>query len=106
IIRKGRNAGMDSYSAFYENDRKTPTGLLGYLENHSIHTVYLCGLALDWCVYFSAIDSIQHGFNTSVIMDLTRAVDLPAGFVLERERDMQKAGITLIESSFFKAGRK
>jgi nicotinamidase/pyrazinamidase len=102
IIRKGRNAGMDSYSAFYENDRKTPTGLEGYLENHGIRTVYLCGLALDWCVYFSALDSIQHSFDTYVIMDLTRAVDLPAGYAFEKEGEMKKAGINLIESSFFK----
>ena len=106
IIRKGRNAGMDSYSAFYGNDRKTPTGLEGYLENHGIRTVYLCGLAFDWCVYFSALDSIQHGFDTYVIMDLTRAVNLPAGYALEKEKEMKKAGISLLESSFFKAGRK
>ena len=102
IIRKGRSVNMDSYSAFYENDRKPPTGLAGYLENHGIKNVYLCGLALDWCVFFSAMDSIKQGLKTSVIMDLTRAVDLPAGFALEREGDMKKAGISLIESSFFK----
>jgi len=102
LIRKGRNAGMDSYSAFYENDRKTPTGLAGYLENNGIQTVYLCGLAFDWCVYFSAMDSLQHGFNTIVISDLTRAVDLPAGYALEKEKEMQKAGISLIKSSYLK----
>ena len=106
IIRKGRNTGMDSYSAFYENDRKTPTGLEGYLENHGIRTVYLCGLALDWCVYFSALDSRQHSFDTYVILDLTRAVDLPAGYAFEKEKEMKKAGISFIESSFFKAGRQ
>ena len=102
LIRKGRNAGMDSYSAFYENDRKTPTGLAGYLENNGIQTVYLCGLAFDWCVYFSAMDSIKHGFNPIVISDLTRAVDLPVGYALEKEKEMQKAGISLIELSYFK----
>lgn len=102
LIRKGRNIGVDSYSAFYENDRKTPTGLVGYLKDHGIRTVYLCGLAFDWCVYFSALDSIQHSFDTYVIMDLTRAVDLPAGYALEKEKEMQKADISLIKSSYLK----
>lgn len=102
ILRKGRNIMMDSYSAFFENDRKTPTGLAGYLKDHKIKKVHICGLTLDWCVYFSALDSIQHGFDTYVILDLTRAVDLPAGYALEKGKEMKEAGITLIESSFFK----
>lgn len=101
VIRKGRNMNLDSYSAFYENDKKTLTGLSGYLKDHGIDKVYICGLALDWCVFFSAMDSMQQGFNTSVIMDLTRAIDLPVGFVLEREEAMKKAGIGLVESSCF-----
>ncbi len=106
ILRKGRNIMMDSYSAFFENDRKTPTGLAGYLRDHGLKKVYICGLAMDWCVYFSAIDSVAQGFETYVIKDLTRAVDLPSGYALEKEKEMKKAGISLIESSFFKAGRK
>ena len=102
IIRKGRNVNLDSYSAFWENDKKTPTGLAGYLNNHGIKSVYLCGLALDWCVYFSAMDSLAHGFDTSVMMDLTRAVNLPAGYSLEKENEMQNAGVILLESSFFR----
>ncbi len=102
ILRKGRDVNIDSYSAFYENDRITPTGLAGYLENHGIRKIYLCGLALDWCVYFSAMDSKNHGFDTSVIVDLTRVVDLPAGYALEKKKEMEQAGIDLIESSSLK----
>jgi len=101
IIRKGRNKEMDSYSAFFENDRKTPTGLNGYLKDHGIKKVYLCGLAFDWCVYFSAVDSVKNGFETYVIMDLTRSIDLPAGYAQEIENEMKQAGIKLIDSSYF-----
>lgn len=101
IIRKGRNTALDSYSAFYENDRKTPTGLKGYLNDHGIHKVYLCGLAFDWCVYFSAMDSIKNGFETFVIIDLTRSIDLPEGYALEKENEMKQAGINIINSAFF-----
>ena len=99
IIRKGRNKMLDSYSAFFENDRKTPTGLKGYLTDHNIKNVYLCGLALDWCVYFSAMDSLKLGFETYVIMDLTRSIDSPAGYALEKEFEMKQAGIKIIDSS-------
>lgn len=101
ILRKGRDKEMDSYSAFFENDRKTPTGLNGYLKDHGIKKVYLCGLAFDWCVYFSAMDSLKLGFETYVIKDLTRSIDLPAGYALEKEIEMKQAGISIINSSFF-----
>lgn len=102
IIRKGRSKELDSYSAFFENDRKTPTGLKGYLTDHNIQKVYICGLAFDWCVYFSAMDSIKHGFETYVIVDLTRSIDLPAGYALEKEIEMKQAGINIIDSSYFR----
>jgi nicotinamidase/pyrazinamidase len=102
VIRKGKNLEMDSYSAFFENDGTTPTGLKGYLTDHGIQKVYLCGLAFDWCVFFSAMDSIKHGFETYVIMDLTRSIDAPAGYALEKEIEMKQAGIDIINSSYFK----
>jgi len=102
IIRKGRAKEMDSYSAFFENDRKTATGLRGYLTDHGIERVYICGLALDWCVYFSAMDAVNHGFETYVIIDLTRSIDLPAGYALDKENEMKQAGIKIIDSSYFK----
>jgi len=100
LIRKGRNPEMDSYSAFYENDRETPTGLTGYLKEHGIENVFLCGLAFDWCVFFSAVDSLKKGFNTYVIKDLTRAIDLPSGYAFEREQDILKLGGKIIDSRY------
>jgi nicotinamidase/pyrazinamidase len=99
IIRKGRNVEMDSYSAFFENDRITATGLRGYLTDHDIKNVYICGLALDWCVFFSAMDAVKHGFETYVIIDFTRSIDLPAGYAFEKENEMKQAGINIIDSS-------
>lgn len=102
IIRKGRDKMLDSYSAFFENDHKTPTGLKGYLTDHSVKKVFFCGLAFDWCVYFSAMDAVKNGFETYVIMNLTCSIDLPSGYALEKEIEMKKAGINIIESSYFK----
>ena len=101
IIRKGRNPKVDSYSAFYENDRETPTGLTGYLKEHGIENVYLCGLAFDWCVFFSAVDSIRLGFETYIIKDLTRAIDLPPGFAFEKEQEIIEMGGKIINSKYF-----
>jgi nicotinamidase/pyrazinamidase len=78
ILRKGFRPHIDSYSAFLENDHTTPTGLAGYLRERGITRLYLCGLAYDFCVRFSALDGKALGFETIVIEDATRAVDLPA----------------------------
>jgi nicotinamidase/pyrazinamidase len=101
ILRKGRDSLLDSYSAFFENDRKTSTGLEGYLKNHNINKVFICGLALDWCVYFSAMDSINLGFDTYIVLDITRGIDLPEGYVEKKKEEMEKAGIKIIDSSYF-----
>jgi nicotinamidase/pyrazinamidase len=77
IIRKGFRREIDSYSAFWENDRVTPTGLEGNLKALGVNRVFVCGLALDFCVGYSAIDSSIAGFETFVIMNATRPVDLP-----------------------------
>ena len=77
ILRKGFRRDIDSYSAFLENDHTTPTGLAGYLRERGITRLFLCGLAYDFCVRFSAIDGRQLGFETLVIEDATRAVGLP-----------------------------
>ena len=76
IIRKGFNPKVDSYSAFEEADRKTATGLAGYLKARGIKTVYVTGLATDFCVAWTAMDARKHGFETYVIEDATRAIDL------------------------------
>ena len=77
IIRKGFRKEVDSYSAFWENDKVTPTGLEGTLKSMGIKRVFVCGLALDFCVAYSAVDSSVAGYETFVIMDATKPVDLP-----------------------------
>ncbi|NNP73723.1 nicotinamidase [Acinetobacter defluvii] len=76
IIRKGVDSQIDSYSAFMEADRKTTTGLAGYLKERGIDTVYIVGIATDFCVAWSAIDAAKLGFETYVISDATKAIDL------------------------------
>jgi nicotinamidase/pyrazinamidase len=97
IIRKGANPDIDSYSAFLEADRTTATGLAGYLKERGIDTVYLVGLALDFCVMFSALDARAAGFNAFVVMDACRAIDLDGSLAAAIER-MQVAGVGLIPS--------
>jgi nicotinamidase/pyrazinamidase len=77
ILRKGFRRGIDSYSAFLENDHRTPTGLAGYLRERGLNRLFLCGLAYDFCVRFSAVDGAALGFECVVIEDATRAVNLP-----------------------------
>jgi nicotinamidase/pyrazinamidase len=74
IIRKGYHRNIDSYSAFYENDRRTPTGLSGYLRERELTGIFLAGLALDYCVRFSAEDARNHGFTVAVIEDACRGI--------------------------------
>ena len=76
ILRKGFRSHIDSYSAFLENDHITPTGLAGYLRERNLHRLFLCGLAYDFCVRYSAIDGKALGFETIVIEDATRPVNL------------------------------
>jgi len=98
IIRKGCNPDIDSYSAFLEADRRTTTGLAGYLKERGIDTVYMVGLALDFCVMFSALDARAAGFNAYVVLDACRAIDLNGSLAAAIER-MQSAGVGLIQST-------
>ncbi|MGE1091947.1 bifunctional nicotinamidase/pyrazinamidase [Pseudomonas sp. 29] len=98
IIRKGCNPDIDSYSAFLEADRRTTTGLSGYLKERGIDTVYMVGLALDFCVMFSALDARAAGFNTYVVLDACRAIDLNGSLAAAIER-MRSAGVGLIQST-------
>lgn len=95
IIRKGFNPAIDSYSAFFENDHKTPTGLEGYLRTRGIDRLTMVGLATDFCVNFSAVDAAKLGFNTSVRMDLCRAIDFDGSLAAARD-GMKAAGVTLL----------
>lgn len=98
ILRKGSNPEIDSYSAFRENDKSTLTGLEGYLKTLGIKETYLCGLALDYCVFFSAIDSMELGFDTYVIVDGTKGIDSPQGNIDKSLAVMRKKGIKIIKS--------
>jgi nicotinamidase/pyrazinamidase len=77
ILRKGFRRDIDSYSAFLENDHRTPTGLAGYLRERNLHRLFFCGLAYDFCVRHSALDGKALGFETIIIEDATRPVNLP-----------------------------
>ena len=78
ILRKGFRKDIDSYSAFVENDKTTGTGLAGFLRERGLTRLFFCGLALDFCVGYSALDAVRFGFEAFVLEDLTRAVNLPA----------------------------
>lgn len=92
ILRKGFRPAVDSYSAFYENDRCTATGLSGYLRARGFEAVYLAGLATDFCVAYSALDGRREGFEVAVIEDACRAIDLQ-GSLAGAWRDMAGAGV-------------
>jgi nicotinamidase/pyrazinamidase len=98
IIRKGYRDTIDSYSAFRENDHKTPTGLAGYLNERGFKRLYLCGLATDFCVAWTALDGVAAGFESVVIEDATRAIDADGSLAAAWERmngsSVKKAKIT------------
>jgi nicotinamidase/pyrazinamidase len=98
IVRKGIAAGLDSYSAFYENDRKTPTGLGFLLKGLGVRGVYLTGLATDYCVFYSAMDAADEGFETHVVIDGCRGVDIPAGNIESSIGAMRERGIKITRS--------
>jgi nicotinamidase/pyrazinamidase len=99
ILRKGNDPAIDSYSAFRENDRITPTGLAGYLRDVGVTRCVLVGLAYDFCVGWSALDAVEHGFEAVVVRDLTRAIAMPLGHgrttVDAAEARFAAAGVTL-----------
>jgi len=94
IVRKGFRVGIDSYSALYENDKTTPTGLDGYLRARGIRRVTLVGLATDFCVAFSALDALAAGFDVTVVQGACRAIDLD-GSRARQQQAMSAAGVVL-----------
>lgn len=95
IIRKGYNPAIDSYSAFFENDQKTPTGLEGYLRTRGVTELVMVGLATDFCVNFSAQDAAKLGFAVTVDQSLCRAIDFD-GSLLAAQDAMRAAGVGLV----------
>jgi nicotinamidase/pyrazinamidase len=98
ILRKGFRPRIDSYSAFFENDRTTPTGLGGYLTERGLTRIFFAGLAYDFCVGYSAIDARRLGFEAFVVKDACRAIDLD-GSVARMEAEFDRAGVALIDSA-------
>jgi len=97
VLRKGYHEGVDSHSAFVEADRRTPTGLAAYLRERGLKKLYLCGLATDYCVAWSALDARAAGFEATVIEDACRAIDLE-GSLARARRDMAAAGVARTSS--------
>lgn len=98
VLSKGENPSMDSYSAFYENDRTTPTGLGGYFKERGIRGITACGLATDYCVLYSVIDALILGFTVTLLTDAVQAVNFPAGSAEKALKKMKDAGATLLSS--------
>lgn len=99
ILHKGTKVDLDSYSAFFENDHATPTGLEPYLKGLGFDTVYVVGLAEDVCVRFTAEDAVKLGFTTYVIADCTRGVNIPEGALSAARKSMQSQGVGYIQST-------
>lgn len=94
VLRKGFRPEIDSYSAFFENDKVTATGLAGYLRERGMTDVVLTGLATDFCVYYSAIDAVRQGFGVTLVTDACRAIDLD-GSLASATADMLASGVAL-----------
>ncbi len=97
VIRKGYRREVDSYSAFIEADRRTPTGLAGYLHEQGVKRVWCCGLATDYCVAWSALDARAAGFDVIVVEDACRAIDLD-GSLARAWRQLDAAGVARVRS--------
>lgn len=98
VLRKGFRREIDSYSAFYENDRRTPTGLTGYLRTRGVSRLFFAGLATDFCVAYSAIDGAREGFETAVVEDGCRGIDLD-GSLADAWARMAAAGVAHVRAA-------
>ncbi len=97
VLRKGYHPGIDSYSAFYENDQRTPTGLTGYLRERGFSRVFLAGLATDYCVHYTGLDARREGFDVILVEDGCRAIDLNGSLARARD-EMAQAGVAVARS--------
>jgi nicotinamidase/pyrazinamidase len=102
IIKKGMNPKVDSYSGFQDNDKKSETGLRNYLKSKRIERIYVCGLALDYCCHYTAMDGVEFGYKVFFLLDLTRGVDLPVGNVKTAIKNMEDNGIKFMTIESFK----
>jgi nicotinamidase/pyrazinamidase len=99
VVRKGMRQTLDSYSAFFENDRRTDTGLRSYLKGLKVKEIFVCGLATDYCVLASVMDARRLGLQVTLVRDACRGVDFPRDSVHEAVDAMRKAGARIAESS-------
>lgn len=98
VLRKGFRASLDSYSCFFENDKATATGLDGALRGLGVGTLYVAGLATDFCVLYTVLDALRLGYAVSVVEDAVRGVDLPPGGAARALEAMRREGASLIRS--------
>ena len=101
VFRKGYHKKIDSYSAFFENDRCTPTDLYGYLKEQNIDTLVIGGLATDYCVFYSVIDAIRLGFKVIAAQDACMGINMPAGSVKKAVKIMKERGASFVSSADF-----
>lgn len=99
VLRKGMRPTLDSYSAFFENDRTTSTGLSHWLRGLGVEQVFVCGLATDYCVLASAMDARALGFSVTLVQDASRAVDFPAGSAARALDEMARAGVLVARAA-------
>lgn len=102
IIQKGMNPKVDSYSGFQDNDKKTETRLREYLNSMNIKRIFICGLALDYCCYFTAIDGVDFGFDVFFLVDLTQGIDQPEGNIANSLKTMKNKGVKFANKESFK----
>lgn len=99
IIRKGYRTPIDSYSGFLENDHHTETGLDGYLKSRNVRRIFVCGLAADYCVYYTAADGAEKGYNVLYLSDLTMPVGSPPDSMERAVEDMRNKGVQFVKST-------
>jgi nicotinamidase/pyrazinamidase len=99
VFKKGIDPEIDSYSGFFDNRRRRSTGLIDYLRERNVGELFICGLATDYCVKFSALDSIESGIRTSVIEDACRGVDLKPGDSAGAITQIREAGVSILDST-------
>ncbi len=105
VFRKGTDPRIDSYSGFFDNGRRHSTGLADYLRQRGVSEVFVCGLATDYCVKFTALDAVELGFATRVVLDACRGVDLQPGDVRRAVDEMQSRGVVMVDSDTLLAGQ-
>ena len=101
IIRKGYHPEIDSYSGFIEYDKKSETGLAGYLKSLNVKRIFICGLALDYCCFATAMDGVDFGFKVYFIVDLTKGIDIPSGNISNALESMVNKGIIFVMKKSF-----